>query len=124
MVLQDAKNAHARGVFQNTRALKFINGVKGKNKTWKARYRKARSKLLHLTNSNLDTFDEDFPILVDEDTFAKNAASARKLGDGTKTDSWIWMFGHLRGLSKAEQKDFTAESKSPLIYSYLHDYNI
>jgi len=123
MVLRDAKNEHARGVFQNTRALTFINGVKGKKETWKARYREARLKLLHLTNSDPDTFEEDFPILVDEDTFAKNAASARTLGDGAKTDSWIWTFGRLRGLSKAEQDDFTAESESLLIYSYVHDHD-
>ena len=76
MVLQDAENKHAHGVFQNTRALMFINGVKGKKETWKAHYCEAQLKLLHLTNYNPDTFEEDFPILVDKDTFAKNAASA------------------------------------------------
>ncbi|KIM35197.1 hypothetical protein M413DRAFT_79600 [Hebeloma cylindrosporum] len=55
MVLRDAKNAHACGVFQNTHALKFINRVKGKKETWKARYREARSKLLFLTNSDPKT---------------------------------------------------------------------
>ena len=80
MVLREAKNEHAHGVFQNTRALTFINGVKGK---------KARLKLLHLTNSDHETFEEDFPILVDEDTFTKNATSAQNIGDGAKTDSWI-----------------------------------
>jgi hypothetical protein len=33
-------------------------------------YHEARLKLLHLTNSNLDTFEEDFPILVDDDEHA------------------------------------------------------
>lgn len=112
MVLRDAKTAHARGVYQNTRALKFINAVKGKKSTWMARYREARSRLITLTNSD-PKFLDNFPELTDEDTYTKNASSARNIGDGTRTDSWIWTFGRLKGLSQAEQDDFIVESMSP-----------
>lgn len=108
MVLLDAKNTYARGVYLTTRAQHTINTVKAKKWTAAARYRKGRLAILNLLN--IDS-SEDYPELMDEDTWAKNAASARKVGDGTSTDSWIWSFGGLRGLSEAEKSEFIIESK-------------
>jgi hypothetical protein len=99
MVLRDAKKEHAHGVYQNTRAGKFINSVKAKKRLWMARYNEARSRLLSLTNNDPKIMD-NFPVLKEEDTYAKNATSARNLGDGAKVDSWIWTFGRLKGLSR------------------------
>ncbi|PPQ98101.1 hypothetical protein CVT26_003271 [Gymnopilus dilepis] len=110
MLLREAKTAHARGVYQNTRALKFINAVKDKKATWTSRYRTARAKAIILSQSDPKTLS-DFPELKDEDTYAKNAATARSIGDGAKTDSWIWTYGRLKGLSQSEQDDFTLETK-------------
>ncbi len=74
-----------------------------------ARYRHSRTKLLALSNQST-TILKDYPELRDSDTWAKNAASARNLGDGAKVDSWIWTFGRLRGLNSAEKLAFIAES--------------
>jgi hypothetical protein len=119
MVLRDAKNAHARGVYQNTRALKYINAVKAKKRTWMSRYRESRSKVLFLSQHALKTL-EAFPELREEDTYAKNAASAREVGDGARTDSWIWTFGRLKGLSKSEQDEFALESESKFFSCHQH----
>ena len=88
-----------------------------------ARYREARSKLLVLTDSDSKVFEKDFPELDEDDAFAKNAATARNLGDGAKVDSWIWTFGRLRGLSEAEKDDFAIEVGRFHVYAYLinHD---
>ena len=109
MVLLDTKNEQSRGVYQNTRATKFINLTKAKKHTAMARYRHSRTKLLALSNQST-TVLKDYPELRDSDTWAKNAASARNLGDGAKVDSWIWTFGRLRGLNSAEKLAFIAES--------------
>ena len=77
--------------------------------TWISRYRIARAKAIILSRSDSKTLS-DFPELKDEDTYAKNAATARSIGDGAKTDSRIWTYGRLKGLSQSEQDDFTLES--------------
>lgn len=109
MVLLDTKNEQSRGVYQNTRATKFINLTKAKKHTAMARYLHSRTKLLVLSNQSA-TVLKDYPELRDADTWAKNAASARKLGDGAKVDSWIWTFGRLRGLNATEKLAFIADS--------------
>ncbi|KAF8204536.1 hypothetical protein BJ912DRAFT_277 [Pholiota molesta] len=119
MVLRDAKKEHAHGVYQNTRAGKFINSVKAKKRLWMARYNEARSRLLSLTNNDPKIMD-NFPVLKEEDTYAKNATSARNLGDGVKVDSWIWTFGRLKGLSRDERDNFAFES-SMVSCSCRHD---
>ncbi|KJA15051.1 hypothetical protein HYPSUDRAFT_149617, partial [Hypholoma sublateritium FD-334 SS-4] len=110
MVLLDSKNEQSRGVYQNTRATKFINLTKAKKHTATARYRHSRTKLLALSNRSAFVL-KDYPELHDADTWAKNAASARKLGDGAKVDSWIWTFGRLRGLNATEKLAFIAETE-------------
>lgn len=114
MVLLDTKNEQSRGVYQNTRATKFINLTKARKYTAMARYRNARNKLMALSNQSTD-IQRDYPELRDSDTWAKNAASARTLGDGSKVDSWIWTFGRLRGMDNAEKLAFISESTSWVI---------
>lgn len=107
MVLLETKGKHSRGIYQNTRALKYINNVKDKKAIWASRYRAARLALLSLSGQKeLD----DFPTLKDEDMFAKNAAGAHGLGDGSKADSWIWTFGNLKGMKEEEKAEFVSES--------------
>ncbi|KDR82482.1 hypothetical protein GALMADRAFT_134092 [Galerina marginata CBS 339.88] len=54
---------------------------------------------------------EDYPVLEDKHMFAKNAASARKVGDGASTDSWLWTFGALRGMNDGEKAEFVVETE-------------
>ncbi|KAF8952930.1 hypothetical protein BDZ97DRAFT_1670418 [Flammula alnicola] len=110
MVLRDEKRERARGVSQNTRALKQINSVKDKKNFHVSKYRFARSQILKL-KGNDPSIMEDYPELKDEDTYAKNATSSRKVGDGKSVDSWIWSFGKLKGLNEEEKADFIRDSE-------------
>ncbi|KAK0235567.1 hypothetical protein EDD85DRAFT_792385 [Armillaria nabsnona] len=49
---------------------------------------------------------QDFPKLESSDLYIKNAAGARGLGEGSITDSWIWTYGRLKGMSDADKNDF------------------
>lgn len=115
MVLQNEKKECTRGVEKNTRSLKHINTVKDKKKKYASRYRFIRAQILQLKpdEPNIAT---DYPELTEADTYAKNAASSRKIGDGKLVDSWIWCFGQLKGLSETEKADFIIECK----YTSLH----
>lgn len=108
MVLREVKKSNARGVTQNTRATKFIRGVEFKRAGHAAQYRKAREAVLELQNVKESA---NYPVLTEEDMYAKNAVNARELGDGSKTDGWIWRYGNLKGLDKDERDAFVIESK-------------
>ncbi|KAF9471253.1 hypothetical protein BDN70DRAFT_977471 [Pholiota conissans] len=116
IVLLDTKNRHARGVYMTTRAQNAINTVKSKKWIAAARYRHGRLRILNLRDIDVH---EDYPLLRDEDTWAKNAASARNVGDGTSTDSWIWTFGGLKDLNNVEKSEFIMESTCLFAYSFI-----
>ena len=65
MVLIDSKNTHSRGVYQNTRALKYINQTKERKWQWIHRYHGARKHLIALTGSDPKTL-KDYPELLEE----------------------------------------------------------
>jgi hypothetical protein len=115
MVLLETKGQHSHGVYQNTRALTYINNVKNRKAAWASRYRLSCNKILCLSGN---TLMDNFPPLLDQDMFAKNAAGARGLGEGSKTDSWIWTFGKLKGMGNDEKASFVMESKFALTTSF------
>ncbi|CAA7264603.1 unnamed protein product [Cyclocybe aegerita] len=114
MVLLDAKKAHSHGVYQNTRSMCFIRSVQDKKKVWMAQYREAHRRLLSLADDEAEVASE-FPELSEEDTFAKNAASAHKLKDGSNMDSWIWGFGRLHGMDEVQKADFLIQQEVELL---------
>jgi hypothetical protein len=118
MVLREEKRERARGVSQNTRALKQIYTVREKKTMYISKYRFARDQILKLKGNDPSVM-EDYPELKDEDTYAKNAASSRKLGDGKSVDSWIWSFGKLKGLNEEEKADFIRDSEFSVVDSFL-----
>ncbi len=92
----------------NLHSLKYVNGIAKKKNGYAATYRQARIALLQLS----DTEElQDFLKLESSDLYAKNAAGARGLGEGSVTDSWIWMYGRLKGMSDADKNDFCHASK-------------
>ncbi|KAF9024287.1 hypothetical protein BDZ89DRAFT_954844 [Hymenopellis radicata] len=107
MMFRSVKEKHARGVSQNTRAAKFIRGVNDRRNAYADQYRRARKAVLALKAINESS---DYPILTQEDMYAKNAVNARELGDGSKTDGWIWRYGNLKGLNQEQRKEFVRES--------------
>jgi hypothetical protein len=115
MVLLKTKGQHSCGVYQNTRALTYINNVKKRKAAWASRYHLSRTKILCLSGN---TLMDNSPPLLDQDLFAKNAAGARGLGEGSKTDSWIWTFRKLKGMGNDEKTSFIMESKFALTTSF------
>ncbi|KAG6848674.1 hypothetical protein H0H93_014968 [Arthromyces matolae] len=103
MLLRDVKNRDARGVTKNTRARSYIKGVEDKQATWAKQYREARTRILKL---RCLTTSDDLPILHDAHMQAKNVVDPHELGDGSKTDSWIWSYGQLRNLDTKEKAAF------------------
>jgi hypothetical protein len=77
------------------------------------RYREARRRLLVLTN--VDKLEE-FPELLEHHAHAKNVATSRVIGDGSSTDSWIWTFGRLKGLTEMEKGEFVVASELALCF--------
>jgi len=117
--LWEEKREHAHGVSQNTRALKQIYTVKERKNMYISKYRFAQDQILKLKGNDPSVM-EDYPELKDEDTYAKNASSSRKLGDhGKSVDSWIWSFGKLKGLNEEEKADFIRDSKFSIVDSSL-----
>ncbi|KAF9013711.1 hypothetical protein BDZ89DRAFT_1222295 [Hymenopellis radicata] len=108
MMFRSVKEKHARGVSQNTRAAKFIRGVNDRRNAYADQYRRARKAVLALKAINESS---DYPILTQEDMYAKNAVNARELGDGSKTDGWIWRYGNLKGLNQEQRKEFVRETE-------------
>ncbi|KAF9020444.1 hypothetical protein BDZ89DRAFT_1072272, partial [Hymenopellis radicata] len=97
MMFRSVKEKHARGVSQNTRAAKFIRGVNDRRNAYADQYRRARKAVLALKAINESS---DYPILTQEDMYAKNA-----------TDGWIWRYGNLKGLNQEQRKEFVRETE-------------
>ena len=47
--------------------------------------------------------------LRDEDLYLKNVVQPHALGDGSKTESWLWSFGAAASLSTVERTEFENE---------------
>ncbi|KAK0445235.1 hypothetical protein EV421DRAFT_1902688 [Armillaria borealis] len=103
MLLNDTRWRHSCGIMMNLRSLKYVNGIAKKKNGYATIYCQAHIVLLQLS----DTEElEDFLKLESSDLYAKNAAGARRLGEGSVTDSWIWTYGRLKGMSDADKNDF------------------
>ncbi len=101
----------------NLCSMKYINTVAKKKNEHASSYRQARTALLHLKGVEELA---DFPLLKKEDMYSKNAAGARGLGDGAVTDSWIWTYGRLRGMTDVEKHEFLLDGTcSEFIGCYL-----
>lgn len=110
MLLKETRTQHARGVSMNLRSMKYINTVTAKKQKYANAYAHARRCILRLKGQKEDP---DFPPLAAFDLWAKNAAEAPGLGDGSIEESWIWTYGHLRTLNSDEKSAFIEEGRSP-----------
>ncbi len=103
MLLNDTQWRHSHGIMMNLCSLKYVNGIAKKKNGYAAAYHQACIMLLQLSDTEKL---QDFPKLELSDLYAKNAAGARGLGEGSVTDSWIWTYGRLKGMSDADKNDF------------------
>ena len=67
--------------------------------------------------AGVDVMD-NFPVLRDQDMYAKNAAGAHGLGEGNATDSWIWTYVKLKYLDDEEHKEFLLASELCAMITY------
>lgn len=105
MLLRQVKR-QAHGVNLGLRSMKYVNSAVDKKRKYAADYAHARRCILRLLAR---ATHPDYPPLSDSDMWAKNAAMPHQLGDGSKTESWIWTYGLLKNLSVVERNNFLDE---------------
>ncbi|KAJ8074666.1 hypothetical protein PM082_022244 [Marasmius tenuissimus] len=106
IVMRDTQRKDAKGVTQNTRSVRWLNSVEARKQGYMDQYRDTRFAVLALMGLSESP---DYPILKDEDTYAKNSMAPRELGDSKHIDSWIWCYGQLKGLDDQGKADFLVE---------------
>ncbi|KAG7086172.1 hypothetical protein E1B28_002131 [Marasmius oreades] len=105
-VMRENQRANSHGVIQNTRSVKWLKTAEVKKQLHATHYRASRLAILGLLG--IDD-SPDYPVLKDEDMYAKNPTVARELGDGKRVDAWIWRYGQLKGLGTKAKADFLTE---------------
>ncbi|KZP09514.1 hypothetical protein FIBSPDRAFT_963909 [Athelia psychrophila] len=103
--LRADKKQYARGQSMNLRAGEIVKSGEEKQRAAVAKYKASREAILSLGGS-----DKMFPPLQDIDVTMKDVTSSHKLGDGKKTDSWIWGHGPLGDVSQEERDAFQEQS--------------
>ncbi|KAG7096147.1 hypothetical protein E1B28_006820 [Marasmius oreades] len=106
--MRDTQRTDSRGVTQNTRSVRWINGAEAKKQGYASQYRAARVAILRLLGL---PSSPDYPVLEDEHMYAKSSVTPRELGDGRKTDAWIWRYGRLKGLDDKGKMEFVLEAE-------------
>jgi len=97
-------HVHKQGAVTRAKAIIFDAHAK---KSFQAdKYRAARVAMVALGRT-----DNTFPELNDEDMYTKDTMAPHALGDGSKTEGWIWNVGPLGKMSDTEYEDWTKESK-------------
>ena len=109
-----AKNIHGQG--PNTRAQAFLSTLSADKISAADNYRRARSALLAL---DLPEDDPTLRPLFDNQLWMTNISQPMQLGDSKKEDPWFWSVGRPRGLSEAEEKDWSIERMLMSIFSHL-----
>jgi hypothetical protein len=83
----------------NTRAGNIIREADKKMRKHAAKYHQACAAMISLGLGKNDTI---FPPLHDKDMWMKDSMQSCDVGDGTKTDGWIWRTGRVGEMSKEE----------------------
>jgi len=68
------------------------------------KYRAAHAAMVRLGRT-----DNTFPELKDRDMYTKDTMAPHALGDGSKTEGWIWNVGPLGKMTETEYEDWTKE---------------
>ena len=103
-----AKYVHGPSQGPNTRAQDFLRTLAADKVSGAEKYRRNRQALLQLGLS------PDDPVLQELDNnqlWAKDMIRPAQLGDSNKEDPWFWRVGKPSGLSDAEDKEWSVESK-------------
>ncbi|KAK7024355.1 hypothetical protein VNI00_016409 [Paramarasmius palmivorus] len=103
---KNRKSNHNVGVKETTRSWEPITAATAKVRQYRAKYDACRKAMLAL---GLSEKDQAFRPIRDEDIFIKNTLDYHALGEGSKTESWLWGAGDLASLSEIERSDFAID---------------
>ncbi|KAJ6474345.1 hypothetical protein C8R45DRAFT_762547, partial [Mycena sanguinolenta] len=90
--LRQHKNVHNNAVWgqaKNTCAVKKIRDVQTRINNYVKKYRHARNAMIALGCDPQDP-KFGFPELKDEDLYTKRVYQPHNMGDGARTEGWIW----------------------------------
>lgn len=108
MALSRQKNSRQNaihGQYLNTRAGAVLSDAIQKRDGYKQKYRRTREAMIRLGMSS-----EEFPELNDADLWRKDPLQYHKLGDGQKTEGWIWRVGLPQNMSDDEREEYLEDS--------------
>ncbi|THU88320.1 hypothetical protein K435DRAFT_917318 [Dendrothele bispora CBS 962.96] len=99
--MKKKKANHNVGTERNLRGLKDVHNSEEKVRRLATKYRECRHAMLALGMSAADA--KGYPVLEDADMYQKNVIQPHALGEGSTTESWLWVFGAVGSLSIAPQ---------------------
>lgn len=103
---KNAKNNAVHGQYLSTRAGNLIRNADRKSQDYAQKYRHARAAMIRL---GLPSNSTRFPELTRESTFMKDLSISHVLGDGSKTEGWIWCVGLPVDMSDAERNEYAED---------------
>ena len=110
MALSHQKNSRKNaihGQYLNTRTGTILSDAIRKRDGYKQKYRRTREAMIRLGMSEKS---EEFPELNDADIWRKDPLRYHKLGDGQKTEGWIWRVGLPANMSDDEREEYLEDS--------------
>jgi hypothetical protein len=113
MALSYQKNARKNaihGQYLNTRTGTMLSDAIQTRDGYKQKYRRTREAMIRLGMSEKS---EEFPELNDADMWRKDPLQYHELGDGQKTDGWIWRVGLPANMSDDEREEYLEDSAYP-----------
>ena len=106
------KNA-VHGQYLNTRAGAVLSDAIQKRDGYKQKYRRTREAMIRL-----GMLSDEFPELNDADLWRKDPLQYHRLGDGQKTEGWIWRVGLPPNMSDDEREEYLEDSTYPFWSPY------
>lgn len=103
------KNA-IHGQNLNTRVGTILSDAIQKRDGYAQKYRHTREAMIRLGMSEKS---EEFPELKDADIWRKDPSQYHNLGDGQKTEGWIWRVGLPANMSDDEREEYLEDSAYP-----------
>ncbi|KAJ6481348.1 hypothetical protein DFH09DRAFT_950853, partial [Mycena vulgaris] len=106
---KNARNNAVWGQAKNTRAVKKIRDIQTRIKKYVKKYRHTRNAMIAIGCDPQDP-KFGFPELKDEDLYTKRVDEPHNVGDGAKTEGWIWRQGYYGNLTDEEEAKYVQDS--------------
>ncbi|KDR71018.1 hypothetical protein GALMADRAFT_15660, partial [Galerina marginata CBS 339.88] len=100
------KNA-IHGQYLNTRVGSMLRDANERQTGCMKKYQRARDAMIRL---GLPADSKEFPKLGKDDLWTKNSSRFLELGDGRKTEGWIWRVGLPADMSEGEREEYLEDA--------------